>query len=132
MRVPPHWASSEEAVMEYPPDTLPAVPPGEVTCGIDWASDDHAVCVADMAGKVVVRYRVAVCNQLRAHLKIAFPGAVGLFAALDSPVSLAFLARFDCQDRADWLSPRRLAAWLEGQGYCGRKDPAELHARLAG
>jgi len=42
--------------MEYPPDTLPAVPPGEVTCGIDWASDDHAVCVADMAGKVVQRF----------------------------------------------------------------------------
>jgi transposase len=83
------------------------------------------------ARKDLVRHRVAVCNQLRAHLKIAFPGAVGLFAALDSPVSLAFLARFDCQDRADWLSPRRLAAWLEGQGYCGRKDPAELHARLA-
>jgi hypothetical protein len=220
--------------MEYPPKTLPAVPPGGVTCGIDWANDDHAVCVADMAGKVVqrfiaehtgkglaglvrrlrragagevaierpdgtvvetlleagftvvvispnqlknlrgrygsagskddrfdsfvladtlrtdrarlrpllpdspatvtlrqacrarkdlVRHRVAVCNQLRAHLKIAFPGAVGLFAVLDSPVSLAFLARFDCQDRAGWLSPRRLAAWLEGQGYCGRKGP---------
>ena len=41
-----------------------------------------------------------------------FPGAVGLFADLDSPISLAFLPRFDCQDRADWLSPKRLAAWL--------------------
>jgi hypothetical protein len=80
------------------------------------------------ARKDLVRHRVAVCNQLRAHLKIAFPGAVGLFAELDSAISLAFLARFDCQDRADWLSPRRLAAWLEGQGYCGRKDPAALHA----
>ena len=84
------------------------------------------------ARKDLVRHRVAVCNQLRAHLKIAFPGAVGLFAALDSPVSLAFLARFDGPDRADWLSPRRLVVWLEGQGYCGRKDRAELHARLAG
>jgi transposase len=228
--------------MKYPPDTLPAVPPGGVTCGIDWANDDHAVCVLDMAGKTVQRFtvghtseglaglvrrlrkagageaaierpdgsvvdtlldggltvvvispnqlknlrgrygsagnkddrfdafvladtlrtdrarlrpllpdspatvtlrqacrarkdlvshRVAVCNQLRAHLKIAFPGAVGLFAELDSPVSLAFLARFDCQDRADWLSPRRLAAWLKSQGCSGRKDPAVLHARLA-
>src|SRR5437868_9053185 len=83
------------------------------------------------ARKDLAGHRVAVCNQLRAHLKIAFPSAAGLFAALDSPVSLAFLARFDCQDRADWLSPRRLAAWLASQGYCGRKDPAELHARLA-
>ncbi len=42
--------------MEYPPDTLPAVPPGGVTCGIGWANDDHAVCVAGMAGKVVQRF----------------------------------------------------------------------------
>jgi transposase len=32
------------------------------------------------------------------------PGAAGLFCKLDSAISLAFLARFDCQDRADWLS----------------------------
>ena len=83
------------------------------------------------ARKDLAGHRVAVCNQLRAHLKLAFPGAVGLFRDLDSPISLAFLARFDCQDRVDWLSPRRLAAWLASQGYCGRKDPAELHARLA-
>jgi transposase len=83
------------------------------------------------ARKDLVRHRVAVCNQLRAHLKIAFPGAVSLFAGLDSPISLAFLARFDCQDRASWLSPARLAAWLKAQGYSGRKDPAALHARLA-
>jgi len=83
------------------------------------------------ARRDLVAHRVAVCNQLRAHLQAAFPGAVGLFRDLDSPISLAFLARFGCQDRADWLSPRRLAAWLKSQGYPGRKDPAALHARLA-
>ena len=229
--------------MKYAPEALPAVPPGGVTCGIDWANDDHAVCVVDAAGNAVQRFtvahtgeglagmvrrlrkagvgeaaierpdgkvvdalleagltvvvispnqlknlrgrygpagnkddrfdafvladtlrtdrarlrpllpdspaavtlrqacrarkdlvghRVAVCNQLRAHLKIAFPGAVGLFAEPGSPISLAFLARYDCQDRADWLSPGRLAAWLKSQGYCGRKDPAVLYQRLAG
>lgn len=82
------------------------------------------------ARKDLVKHRVALANQLRAHLKAAFPAAVGLFADIDSPISLAFLARFDCQDRADWLSPRRLAAWLRSVGYCGRKDPAVLHARL--
>ena len=227
--------------MEYAPEILPTVAPGGVTSGIDWANDDHAVCVVDPAGKVVQRFiaehtgeglaamvrrlrragaaeaaierpdgkvvdtlleagltvvvispnqlknlrgrygsaggkddrfdafvladtlrtdrarlrplipdspatvtlrqtcrarkdlvshRVAVCNQLRAHLKAAFPGAVGLFRHLDSPISLAFLTRFGCQDRADWLSPARLAAWLASMGYSGRKDPAELHARL--
>ena len=82
------------------------------------------------ARKDLVSHRVAVANQLRAHLRNVFPGAVGLFAEIDSPVSLAFLARFDTQDRADWLSPGRLAAWLASVGYSGRTDPAVLHARL--
>src|SRR5579875_1766851 len=82
------------------------------------------------ARKDLVAHRVALANQLRAHLQRAFPGAVGLFSEIDSPISLRFLARFDCQDRADWLSPRRLAAWLVSVGYCGRVAPATLHARL--
>jgi transposase len=83
------------------------------------------------ARRDLVAHRVAACNQLRAHLQGCFPGAVGLFSDLDSPISLAFLGRFDRQDRADWLSPRRLGAWLKSQGYCGRKDPAVLHQKLA-
>lgn len=82
------------------------------------------------ARKDLVAHRVAVANQLRAHLRNAFPGAVGLFAEIDSPISLAFLTRFDTQDRADWLSPKRMAAWLTSVGYCGRVDPAVLHAKL--
>jgi len=82
------------------------------------------------ARKDLVAHRVAVANQLRAHLQLVFPGAVGLFADIDSPISLRFLDRFDCQERADWLSPKRFEAWLASVGYCGRTDPAVLHARL--
>jgi transposase len=82
------------------------------------------------ARKDLVSHRVAVANQLRAHLHNVFPGAVDLFCDIDSPVSLAFLARFESQDRADWLSPKRLAAWLTSVGYCGRVDPALLYTRL--
>jgi transposase len=84
------------------------------------------------ARKDLVSHRVALANQLRAHLHVVFPGAVGLFAEIDSPISLAFLTRFDCQDRADWLSVKRLAAWLAAAGYSGRVDPAVLHGRLTG
>ena len=82
------------------------------------------------ARKDLVAHRVALANQLRAHLQKAFPGALALFAEIDSPISLRFLERFDCQDRADWLSPKRLAAWLASVGYCGRVSPATLYARL--
>ena len=87
----------------------------------------RAVC---RARKDLVEHRVALANQLRAHLQRVFPGAVGLFAELDSPISLRFLSRFDCQDRADWLSAKRLGAWLRSVGYCGGIDPEVLHARL--
>jgi transposase len=82
------------------------------------------------ARKDLVSHRVAVANQLRAHLGNSLPGAVGLFADIDSTISLAFLTRFDTQDRTDWLTPKRMAAWLSSVGYCGRVDPAVLHARL--
>jgi transposase len=83
------------------------------------------------ARKDLVCHRVAVANQLRAHLHNAFPGAAGLFAEIDSPVSLAFLARFGTQDRADWLTPARMGRWLASIGYSGHTDAAVLHARLA-
>jgi len=82
------------------------------------------------ARKDLVGHRVALANQLRAHLQIAFPGAVGLFRDIDSAISLRFLTRFPSQGKADWLTAKRLAAWLRSVGYCGRKHPAELHARL--
>jgi hypothetical protein len=42
------------------------------------------------ARKDLVAHRVGLANQLRAHLQLAFPGAVGLFAEIDSPISLRF------------------------------------------
>jgi transposase len=82
------------------------------------------------ARKDLVGHRVAAANQLRAHLRSAFPGAVGLFHDLDSAISLAFLTRFNTQDRADWLTAKRLADWLAKQGYSGKVDPHTLHQRL--
>ena len=58
------------------------------------------------------------------------PGAIGLFKDLDSAISLAFLTRFDTQDRGDWLTAKRLGDWLAKQGYSGKVDPAVLHQRL--
>jgi transposase len=83
------------------------------------------------ARKDLVSHRVGLANQLRAHLRNVFPGAVGLFAEIDSPISLAFLARFPTQDKADWLTPTRLGQWLASVGYSGKVNPAVLHARLA-
>jgi transposase len=82
------------------------------------------------ARRDLVAHRVAAANQLRAHLQTVFPAAAGLFADIDSAISLSFLERFDTQDKADWLSPKRLTAWLSSVGYSGRTNRAVLHARL--
>jgi transposase len=82
------------------------------------------------ARKDLVKHRVAAANQLRAHLRNVLPGAVGLFADIDSEITLAFLTRFDTQDRADWLTPKRLGDWLAKHGYSGKVDPTVLHQRL--
>jgi transposase len=83
------------------------------------------------ARKDLVEARISLCNQLRAHLRVTFPGAVGLFADLDSPISLRFLTRFPSAGAAAWLSQTRLAAWLRGAGYSGRTPAAVLYGRLA-
>ena len=82
------------------------------------------------ARRDLVEHRVAAANQLRAHLQIVFPGVVGLFAAIDSQISLTFLARFTTQAKADWLTPDRFATWLSKVGYSGRVAPELLHQRL--
>jgi hypothetical protein len=68
--------------------------------------------------------------QLRAHLDLTFPGAVGLFSDLASPIALSFLVRFPSAPKAAGLSPKRVAAWLTKEGYSGRTSPEELCRRL--
>jgi transposase len=94
--------------------------------------DTTALRQLTRARKDLVAHRVAVANQLRAHLQICFPGAVGLFHDIDSDISLRFLERFTSQERADWLSVRRWTAWLSAAGYCGRTSADTLHQRLTG
>lgn len=82
------------------------------------------------ARRDLVKHRIAVANQLRAHLQVVFPGATSLFDTIDSAISLTFLERFTTRAQADWLSPKRLSTWLSSVSYSGRTDPEILHARL--
>src|ERR1700741_4688027 len=65
----------------------------------------------------LVHARVALTGQLRAELERFWPGPIGLFTKLDSPISLAFLER--CPSPADvrGLGEQRLAAFLARQHY---------------
>jgi transposase len=80
--------------------------------------------------EVLVEQRVALCNQLRAELERFWPGAVEIFAELDSPISLAFLSRYPSPVDARCLGEKRLAQWLARNHYCGRKPASVLLERL--
>ena len=54
--------------------------------------------------KQLVEARVGLVNQLRAELERCFPGAIGLFARLDSDVTIAFLRRYPTQHAAARLT----------------------------
>ena len=74
--------------------------------------------------------RVALCDQLRAELERFWPGPIGLFKDLDSPISLAFLARYPSPRDARTLGVKRLEAFLSRQRYSGHKPVSELLAKL--
>jgi transposase len=74
--------------------------------------------------------RVALANQLRAQLDSFWAGATRIFADIDSPISLAFLARYPSPTDARGLGPKRLESFLARHAYCGRKTPEQLLQRL--
>jgi transposase len=89
-----------------------------------------AVRALTRAREDLVGARVALANQLRAELERFWPGPVGLFSDIDSPISLAFLARYPCPQDARGLGEKRLAAFLKAHRYTNRKTPAQLLERL--
>lgn len=78
----------------------------------------------------LVAARVALANQLRAELERFWPGPIGLFADLDSPISLAFIVRYPSPDDTRGLGEKRIAAFLKAHRYSARRTPGQLLDRL--
>jgi transposase len=78
----------------------------------------------------LVVQRVALANQLRSLLEGFWPGAAAIFAAIDSPIALAFIGRYPTPDSAVRLGEKRLASFLVQHAYSGRRSAADLLARL--
>ena len=94
------------------------------------ADETKALRALTRAREDLVKSRVAVGNQLRAELERFWPGPIGLFTDLDSPISLAFLERYPSPADARGLGEKRLQAFLERQHYSGGQKPERLLAKL--
>jgi transposase len=94
------------------------------------SDDTKALRALSRAREDLVQTRVALANQLRTELERFWPGAAAIFRDIDSPIGLAFLQRYPSPMDANGLGEKRLAAFLARHAYCGRKQPAELLAKL--
>jgi transposase len=90
----------------------------------------RAMRVAIRTRNDLVKTRVQLLNQLRSLLEGFWMGPIGLFHRLDSHISLAFLARYPTPGHAAHLGEKRLTTFLQRNGYCGRKSPADLLERI--
>ena len=94
------------------------------------ADETKALRALTRAREDLVKSRVAMGNQLRAELERFWPGPIGLFTDLDSPISLAFLERYPSPADARGLGEKRLQAFLARQHYSGGQKPERLLAKL--
>jgi transposase len=78
----------------------------------------------------LVDQRVAATNQLAACLEAFWPGALAVFADVESEIALAFLERHPTPESARGLGEARMRAFCVRHGYSGRRPAAELVARL--
>jgi transposase len=78
----------------------------------------------------LVDMRVAATNQLAALLDAHWPGAKAIFADVESPIALEFLARYPTAAHAQHLGAKRLATFCAKHGYSGRRSGEQLLARL--
>lgn len=74
--------------------------------------------------------RVAATNQLRSLLERHWPGAVAVFARVDSEIALAFIEDYPHPASAERLGQARMAMFCRRHSYCGRRSAAELLERL--
>ena len=67
--------------MQYAPPVLPAQPANGLTCGIDWARDDHAIAIVDGDGRQIhrntIEHSAAGLRELVAVLARAGAAEVG-------------------------------------------------------
>jgi transposase len=78
----------------------------------------------------LVASRISLANQLRSTLEAFWPGAAVIFAAIDTPIALAFLRHYPSPGSATRLTEAQLGRFCRDQHYSGRRSASALLQRL--
>jgi len=89
-----------------------------------------AVRALTRAREDLVAARVAMAHQLRAELQRFWPGPVGVFSAIDSPISLAFLAGYPSPADARGLGRKAPGGVSKGASLPQWQSSGQLLQRL--
>lgn len=108
--------------MKYAPPILPTEPANGLTCGIDWARDDHAIAIVDARGHLVhrstVEHNAAGLRELVEVL--ACTGATE--AAIERPDGPVVDALLGAGITVVVISPNQVKNLRSRYGSAGNKD----------
>ena len=103
-------------------NTLPMEPANGVTCGIDWASDDHAVSIVDAHGREILRCTIEHSDAgLRGLLSLLTKHGVGE-VAIERPDGPVIDALLDGGLTVVVISPNQVKNLRGRYGSAGNKD----------
>lgn len=108
--------------MKSASNTLPETPANDVTAGIDWARDDHAVCIVDGRGREVAR---TVVEHTAAGLRdlVAFLGRHGAGEiAIERPDGPVIDTLLGAELTVVVISPNQVKNLRGRYGSAGNKD----------
>ena len=102
--------------------TLPDHPPNDVTCGIDWARDDHAVSIVDHRGREIMRSTVEHNAAGLRELLVVLERAGVREVAIERPDGPVVDTLLDAGVTVVVISPNQLKNLRGRYGSAGNKD----------
>ena len=108
--------------MKYAPPMLAAQPANGLTCGIDWARDDHAVAIVDGQGRQVHRSTVEHSSAGLRKLVAVLARTGATEVAIERPDGPVVDALLDAGVTVVVISPNQLKNLRGRYGSAGNKD----------
>ena len=108
--------------MQYAPPMLAAQPANGLTCGIDWARDDHAIAIVDSHGRQVLRNTVEHSAAGLRELLAVLARTEATEVAIERPDGPVVDALLGAGITVVVISPNQLKNLRSRYGSAGNKD----------